>query len=127
MLNNYKILNWNKKLSKNSARSIVFNSWDSEEYGLIGSTEFVEEFDEILRQRAIVYINMDCLHMNHTMYETLKKNYVNKSKTNIFRGVRTTPELYQFVAETTKTIPNFSEKERRAGRMSLYDTFIKVR
>ncbi|PAV84515.1 hypothetical protein WR25_12246 [Diploscapter pachys] len=90
------------------ARSIVFNSWDAEEYGLIGSTEFVEEFDEILRQRAVVYINMDCLHMNHTI------------------GVRTTPELYQIITETTKTIPNFSEKERRAGRMSLYDTFIKT-
>ncbi|PAV91734.1 hypothetical protein WR25_25582 [Diploscapter pachys] len=90
------------------ARSIVFNAWDAEEYSLIGSTEFVEEFDEILRQRAVVYINMDCLYMNHTI------------------GVRTTPEFYQIVTEATKTIPNFSEKERRAGRTSLYDTFIKT-
>ncbi|VDP10230.1 unnamed protein product [Heligmosomoides polygyrus] len=49
------------------ARSLMFAAWDAEEYGLIGSTEFVEEFAEVLSRRAIAYINMDCLKGNQTM------------------------------------------------------------
>ena len=40
-------------------RSIIFCSWGSEEAGLMGSQEFVEEFNSILKERAIIYINAD--------------------------------------------------------------------
>jgi N-acetylated-alpha-linked acidic dipeptidase len=40
-------------------RTIIFASWDGEEYGLIGSTEWVEENLEDLRRNAIVYVNID--------------------------------------------------------------------
>jgi N-acetylated-alpha-linked acidic dipeptidase len=40
-------------------RSIVFGSWDAEEHGLIGSTEWAEEFAAELRERAVAYVNMD--------------------------------------------------------------------
>ncbi|KAK1454427.1 PA domain-containing protein [Colletotrichum cuscutae] len=40
-------------------RSIEFMSWDAEEYNMIGSTEFVEHNDELLRQNAFAYINLD--------------------------------------------------------------------
>ncbi|XP_070565287.1 N-acetylated-alpha-linked acidic dipeptidase 2-like [Ptychodera flava] len=40
-------------------RSIVFCSWGAEEYGLIGSNEFVEEFAKSLTARAVVYLNLD--------------------------------------------------------------------
>ena len=40
-------------------RSIVFCSWGSEEYGLVGSTEYVEQFAKKLSQRSIVYFNLD--------------------------------------------------------------------
>ncbi|XP_072887661.1 aminopeptidase NAALADL1 [Hemitrygon akajei] len=40
-------------------RSIVFGSWGAEEFGLIGSTEWTEEFYRILTQRAVAYINVD--------------------------------------------------------------------
>lgn len=45
----------------------MFTAWDAEEYGLIGSTEFVEEYTELLKQRAVVYLNMDCLAGNTTL------------------------------------------------------------
>ncbi|GAB4839007.1 Lysosome-associated membrane glycoprotein 1 [Ancistrocladus abbreviatus] len=41
-------------------RSIVFCNWDAEEYGLIGSTEWVEENREMLASRAVAYLNVDC-------------------------------------------------------------------
>ncbi|KAI3381710.1 hypothetical protein SNEBB_004399 [Seison nebaliae] len=40
-------------------RSIIFCSWDAEEYGLIGSTEWVEENFWILNKRAVAYLNLD--------------------------------------------------------------------
>ena len=40
-------------------RTVVFASWDGEEYGLIGSTEWVEEFLPWLSASAIAYLNVD--------------------------------------------------------------------
>jgi N-acetylated-alpha-linked acidic dipeptidase len=40
-------------------RTIVYAAWDAEEPGLIGSTEWVEEHAETLKQKLAVYINTD--------------------------------------------------------------------
>lgn len=40
-------------------RTIVFASWDGEEYGLLGSTEWVEEFLPWLQSSTIAYLNVD--------------------------------------------------------------------
>ncbi|CAD6192308.1 unnamed protein product [Caenorhabditis auriculariae] len=39
-----------------SARTLMFTAWDAEEFGHIGSVEFVEEFVNILQERAVVRI-----------------------------------------------------------------------
>jgi N-acetylated-alpha-linked acidic dipeptidase len=40
-------------------RSIILCSWDAEEQGLIGSTEWVEEHAAELREKAVAYLNVD--------------------------------------------------------------------
>lgn len=40
-------------------RTLVFCSWGAEEYGLIGSYEWVEQHAKVLGQRAIAYLNVD--------------------------------------------------------------------
>ena len=40
-------------------RSIVVCSWDGEEYGLTGSTEWGEQFSDELRRNLIAYVNVD--------------------------------------------------------------------
>jgi N-acetylated-alpha-linked acidic dipeptidase len=40
-------------------RTIILCSWDAEEYGLIGSTEWAEQHAQALRERAVAYLNMD--------------------------------------------------------------------
>ncbi|PQE31437.1 PA domain-containing protein [Rutstroemia sp. NJR-2017a WRK4] len=40
-------------------RTIVFASWDGEEYGLIGSTEWVEEYLPWLNHANVAYVNVD--------------------------------------------------------------------
>lgn len=40
-------------------RTIMLLSWDAEEYGLVGSTEWVEDNMAMLAQRAVAYLNVD--------------------------------------------------------------------
>jgi N-acetylated-alpha-linked acidic dipeptidase len=40
-------------------RTIVYASWDGEEPGLLGSTEWAETHEKALRQHAVAYINSD--------------------------------------------------------------------
>jgi N-acetylated-alpha-linked acidic dipeptidase len=40
-------------------RTIVLCSWDAEEYGLVGSTEWMEEYIPWLKNAAVSYLNVD--------------------------------------------------------------------
>ncbi len=40
-------------------RTIILCSWDAEEYGLIGSTEWAEENADELQEKAVAYLNVD--------------------------------------------------------------------
>lgn len=40
-------------------RTIILGSWDAEEYGLIGSTEWAEENAAELQAKAVAYLNVD--------------------------------------------------------------------
>ena len=68
-------------------RTIVFASWDAEEEGLIGSTEFVEQYGDKL-QNAVAYFNMD----------------VGVGGPNF--GASAVPSLKQFVRDVTKSVPS---------------------
>lgn len=39
-------------------RTILLASWDGEEFGLLGSTEFGEDFPEWLKENVVAYINV---------------------------------------------------------------------
>ncbi|HAX16829.1 MAG TPA: folate hydrolase, partial [Leeuwenhoekiella sp.] len=47
------------KAGQQPKRTIVYCAWDAEEPGLIGSTEWVEDHQEVLKEKAVVYINTD--------------------------------------------------------------------
>jgi len=47
------------KAGKRPKRTIVFATWDAEEWGLLGSTEFVEEDTMRLKKSAVAYLNQD--------------------------------------------------------------------
>lgn len=70
-------------------RSIVLCSWGGEEYGLLGSTEWVEDNIHLLYQRAVAYINVD---------SPIRGNY------SLF--VRASPLLHQVLFNATKQVKN---------------------
>jgi N-acetylated-alpha-linked acidic dipeptidase len=47
------------KAGKRPKRTIVFATWDAEEWGLIGSTEYVEDDSLRLSKSAVAYLNQD--------------------------------------------------------------------
>ncbi|EGG04634.1 glutamate carboxypeptidase [Melampsora larici-populina 98AG31] len=47
------------KIGWRPRRSILFASWDGEELGLIGSTEFVEDHQKWIKRNVAVYLNTD--------------------------------------------------------------------
>jgi N-acetylated-alpha-linked acidic dipeptidase len=46
-------------LGEKPARSIDFCFWGAEEFGIIGSTEYCEQFSDELKRSAVAYINLD--------------------------------------------------------------------
>ena len=40
-------------------RTLVYASWDAEEYGLVGSTEWAEEHAEEVQKKAVLMLNVD--------------------------------------------------------------------
>ncbi|OZJ03890.1 hypothetical protein BZG36_03958 [Bifiguratus adelaidae] len=58
-------------------RTIVIASWDAEEYGLVGSTEWVEDHADWLRKECVAYINVDSAvsgpHFDASASPSLKK------------------------------------------------------
>jgi len=47
------------QLPERPRRTLVICSWDGEEVGLTGSTEWGEQFADELRSKAVAYINVD--------------------------------------------------------------------
>uniref|UniRef100_A0A7C8YRF8 glutamate carboxypeptidase II n=1 Tax=Opuntia streptacantha TaxID=393608 RepID=A0A7C8YRF8_OPUST len=48
------------RLGWSPRRTIILCSWDAEEFGMIGSTEWVEQNIMNLGSRAVAYLNVDC-------------------------------------------------------------------
>uniref|UniRef100_A0A7N6BRZ8 Glutamate carboxypeptidase 2 n=1 Tax=Anabas testudineus TaxID=64144 RepID=A0A7N6BRZ8_ANATE len=86
-------------------RTIIFASWDAEEFGLLGSTEWAEDNAKLLQERAVAYINADSAIEG--MY-TLR--------------VDCTPSLHTLVYDITKQIASPEEGEEG---VSLYESWHK--
>ncbi|KAF7219089.1 N-acetylated-alpha-linked acidic dipeptidase 2 [Nothobranchius furzeri] len=86
-------------------RTIIFASWDAEEFGLLGSTEWAEDNARLLQERAVAYINADSAIEG--MY-TLR--------------VDCTPSLHTLAYDITKQIASPEEGEEG---LSLYESWHK--
>ncbi|XP_019385897.1 PREDICTED: N-acetylated-alpha-linked acidic dipeptidase 2-like isoform X3 [Crocodylus porosus] len=86
-------------------RTIIFASWDAEEFGLLGSTEWAEENVKVLQERAVAYINSD---------SSIEGNYTLRADC--------TPLLYQLVYNLTKEI---SSPDEGYESKSLYESWLE--
>ncbi|XP_046364739.2 N-acetylated-alpha-linked acidic dipeptidase 2-like [Haliotis rufescens] len=86
-------------------RSVLFCSWAAEEYALIGSNEWAEEYRKVLRERAVAYINLDTV---------VTGNY------SLRAGA--TPLMYRAVYEAAKKVPNPNHTD--TDHPTLYDNWL---
>ncbi|XP_006118445.2 N-acetylated-alpha-linked acidic dipeptidase 2 isoform X1 [Pelodiscus sinensis] len=86
-------------------RTIIFASWDAEEFGLLGSTEWAEENAKVLQERAVAYINTD---------SSIEGNYTLR--------VDCSPLLYKLVYNRTEEIA--SPDEGYEGK-TLYESWLE--
>ncbi|KJH41453.1 PA domain protein [Dictyocaulus viviparus] len=68
-------------------RSVVFCHWDAEEFGLIGSSEWIEQRLAIIQRRAVAYINVDHIAGGKSL------------------DIKAVPLLYQTIWEALKRLP----------------------
>ncbi|WP_373492713.1 M28 family metallopeptidase [Aquiflexum sp.] len=72
------------KDGKKPARSILIAHWDAEEHGVIGSTEWVEQFRNELGAKAVAYINLDAAvggrNFGAASSPTLKRSIMDAAK-----------------------------------------------
>ncbi|XP_039258717.2 putative N-acetylated-alpha-linked acidic dipeptidase [Styela clava] len=87
-------------------RTIMLCSWGAEEYGLMGSTEWVEEFQKNLASRAVVYINADTAILGGYTFHA-----------------GSIPSLVDVIFNVTASLPNPEKAEVEAGRKTIYDTW----
>ncbi|CAN0900042.1 Probable glutamate carboxypeptidase LAMP1 [Linum grandiflorum] len=81
-------------------RTIIFCSWDAEEYGLIGSPEWVEDNRQVLTSKAVAYLNVDIAVRDDGFYASA------------------TPQLDQLLKEAAKQV----EDPKNSSR-SIYDSW----
>lgn len=81
-------------------RTIILCNWDAEEYGLIGSTEWVEDNRELLASRAVAYLNVDCAVGGPGFH------------------VSATPQLEELIKRATKKV-----RDPENSSQSIYDSW----
>ncbi len=67
-------------------RTIIFCSWDAEEYGLVGSTEWAEELAAELKEKAVAYLNLDA------------------AVSGVHFGASSVPSLWKFMRAATRDV-----------------------
>ncbi|KAM7288339.1 N-acetylated-alpha-linked acidic dipeptidase 2 [Ixodes scapularis] len=88
-------------------RTLVFCSWGSEEFALVGSQEWVEEHRVQLSHQAVAYLNVDISVQGNGTLE-----------------VASTPLLGQLMWDTTKKVANLDKAEVHRGRSTVFDTWL---
>ncbi|KAJ0766493.1 putative glutamate carboxypeptidase [Helianthus annuus] len=84
-------------------RTIIFCNWDAEEYGLIGSTEWVEENREMLASKVVAYLNVDIAVAGAGFQASA------------------TPQLDQLIIEVTKQVQDPDNSSQ-----TVYDSWVKT-
>ena len=119
------------------ARTIVYCAWDGEEPGLIGSTEWLEEHQTELQQKAVVYINSDGnergflyaagSHSLELLMDEIAKSVIDpQTNVSVFERRKAHGAVTATNTESKKKI--LDEKELKLGAMgsgSDYSSFIQ--
>jgi N-acetylated-alpha-linked acidic dipeptidase len=104
-------------------RTITYLSWDAEEPGLVGSTEWAETHEKELKEKALVYINSDG---NGRGFLNVEGTHSLQHLVNVVAGDVTDPETKVTVAARLRArlqvqgaAPGAKEEARDRGKIAL--------
>jgi N-acetylated-alpha-linked acidic dipeptidase len=118
-------------------RTIIYCAWDGEEPGLLGSTEWVEEHEKEIKEKAVVYINSDGngrgflyaegSHALEPFLDEIAKQVSDpQTKVSVFARKKAHEAISAKNEETKKRIWNEKELKLEAmGSGSDYSSFIQ--
>ncbi len=118
-------------------RTIVYCSWDGEEPALLGSTEWVEQHEKELKEKAVLYINSDDnergflyaegSHALEPLMDEITKSVIDpQTNVTVFERKKAHEAISAKNAEAKKKV--LEEKDLRLGAMgsgSDYSSFIQ--
>jgi len=113
-------------------RSILFASWDAEEFTLTSSTEWGEEHAAMLRQNAVAYINVDSA-ASGSRFTASAVPALNRVVTEVAQAVRDpithipVPAAFRDSVSASTTLPGDSTRDlvsNRLGSGSDYTVFL---
>ncbi len=87
-------------------RSILIAHWDAEEHGIIGSTEWVEQFQDELKGKVVAYINLDA---------AVTGRYFSAASAPTLKSVVTDAAKYVSFPDSSKTLYDVWNKGRQAS------------
>lgn len=102
-------------------RTLVYCSWDAEEPGLLGSTEWAEAHETELRQKAVLYLNSDGNERGflHTSGSHSLQTLVNQAAESVIdpqtKATVLKRQRARLIVGTTK--PDTSEELKRIGKL----------
>lgn len=82
-------------------RTVIFAAWGAEEFGIIGSTEWVEANADELREKAVAYINLDMASMGPNF------------------GASASPSLRRLIEDAARDVP-----QARVPEKSVYEDWV---
>lgn len=88
-------------------RSILFACWGAEEFGIIGSTEWVEAHYDDLAKNAIAYINLDMATMGDKFWASAA------------------PSLKSLIIDAAKDVPHCRQTDATRQDISVYGEWLK--
>lgn len=95
-------------------RTIILCSWDAEEYGLIGSTEWAEEFAGELKEKAVAYLNLDATvsgpHFGASAVPSLGK--LIRDTTKDVKDPKTGKSVYEQWQDRTRDLSTEEERHK---------------
>jgi N-acetylated-alpha-linked acidic dipeptidase len=101
-------------------RTIILCSWDAEEYGLVGSTEWAEEMADELRTKAVAYLNLDAAvsgpHFGASSVPSLWK--LMRGATRDVKDPKTGKSVYQQWQDRSRENRPEGDQDMREARIS---------
>ncbi|KAH6817148.1 Peptidase M28 family protein [Perilla frutescens var. frutescens] len=105
-------------------RTIIFCNWDAEEYGLIGSTEWVEENRQMLAARAVAYLNVD-VAVAGAGFEASATPQLDELLLQSAKQVLDPDNSSQTIYDSWISLTNSAEIGRLGGAGSDYSAFVQ--